>query len=379
MPEFTRPRLLGGGLLVAALLSALAAALFLPTASAPRIDLNLPAQRPLVLFLAPASSTPHNLFAILPEPDARPIPITASTTDVLDYAPAPDGTRIVYSEALPEGGTALRLLDLTTGQLSTPVTCPDAECTAPAWHPDGTRLAYERTPLEPQDAAIRPTQVYLLDLSQQTPKDAPLFADESTVTTRPRWSPDGALLAVYDAQNQGILLHNPLTGETGFLPARHGTTGAFSPDGTRLVIPEIDFVSETTFYTHLRLVDLATSTVTLIDPPDSAVDDDRAIWMPDGTRLIVSRRYMDSRHTTGRQLYLVAPETGDTKPLVVDPAYYTGLFALDPAGEQLVIQRLPAPGDPSATPAPPELWIYDLASGELTQLVTDGFVPAWLP
>lgn len=379
-----KPYLLPGGaiLILAVALGAGLLALTAPPA-AERVMLNpadLPTTRPLLAYLAPASSAPHNLMVVEPVVGAEPVPITDSPLGILTFAPAPEGDRIAYSEMNTEGGADLKLLDLTTGSVTPLAACPNAECTAPAWHPDGTRLAYERIPTNPAaDAEARPVQVHVLDLRTDPPEDSPLTPNADDTSTQPHWAPDGSRLAAYDPQNGGIMLTDFAGGDTGFIPTLQGSVGMFSPDGTQLVYPEIDFLSEGTFYTHLRLVDLATGTVTPVDAPDSPADDERAIWTPDGTMLIVGRRYMDDRFTPGRQIYLVSPETGDTKPLVVDETYYHGAFAFDPAGERLVIQRLRAPAGVGAEPTPPEIWLYGLADDKLVPLAEDAFLPAWLP
>lgn len=379
-----KPYLLPGGAILILVLAAGATLFALNSPPGPQpaayTPADLPTARPLIAYLSPTSGTPHNLLVMEPVVGAEPVPLTDSEQGVLMFAPAPDGSRIAYSEYNASGGADLKLLDLTTATITTLVACSKAECTAPAWHPDGTRLAYEHIPVNPPvDDEAHPVQVHVLDLRTTPPTDTPLTPNAEDTSAQPIWAPDGTRLAAYDGANGGIILVDTDGGETGFLPALHGSVGTFSPDGTQLVYPEIDFLSEATFYTHLRLVDLETGTVTPLDAPDSPADDERAIWTPDGTLLVVSRRYMDDRFTPGRQLYLVSPETGDTKPLVIDDAYYHGAFAFDPAGERLVIQRLRAPSGVGAVPTPPEIWLYGLADDKLVPLVADAFLPAWLP
>ncbi|MBN2469803.1 MAG: PD40 domain-containing protein, partial [Anaerolineae bacterium] len=329
-PDFRRASLLLALLLTALLPAACTAP---PPGPAPT--------RPLIAYLAPASDTPHRLVISPAAEDAAPQHVIESEYGITDFAPAPDGARIAFSEENAGGGADLRLLDLASGAVSTLADCPETTCTAPAWHPDGTRLAYERTlPGPAADTPIRPTRVHILNLGTTPPADTPLFAEEDLYTTAPQWSPDGRWLASYDAVGGGILLHDPDSGDTAFLPTLQNTTGAFSPDGGQLVYPEIDFVAEGVFYTHLRLADLAGDTITALDPPDLPASDEAAIWTPDGSLLVVTRRYMDARYTPGPQLYLLAPPTGDSKPLVVDEAYYHGAASFDPAGEWLLFQRL---------------------------------------
>lgn len=335
---------------------------------------------PLIAFLAPASSAPANIHLLDPAAPAQTIPLTSGATGVYDFAVSPDGRQIAFSEYRAGGGIDLRLLDRATGQISTLVACAPDDCTAPAWSPDGMRLAYERTPVTPGRGNIRPTRVWVLDLAGATPVDAPLFEDEALYTVGPLWSPDGTRLASYDLQNSGIVIHDLTGGVDAFLPTLQGGTGAFSPDSSRLAYLDIVFVSETALYTHIRVADLQTGQITALSAPEAPVDDARLLWTSDGMALVVGRRLMDEGYTPGHQLYLVAASNGDAKPLAVDPAYATGAFAWEPAGTRLVIQRFPAVASPVAgREARPSLWVLDTATGQISKLVADAFLPQWVP
>ncbi len=131
---------------------------------------------------------------------------------------------------------------------------------------------------------------------------------------------------------------------------------------------------------HLIVFDIATGSATQPYEPAAPLDDERAIWSPDGQTLTVGRRYMDDRHTPGRQIYRLSIETADTKPLVVDERYNNGYFEWDPTGQNLVIQRFQVPeSGMAARDIRPEIWTYDAASGELTLLFSDAFLPQWVP
>ena len=54
-------------------------------------------------------------------------------------------------------------------------------------------------------------------------------------------------------------------------------------------------------------------------------------------------------------------------------------MVLDPAGEWLAFQRLQPPAEIGAPSNPPEIWLYNLGDGKLARLVTDAFLPQWLP
>jgi dipeptidyl aminopeptidase/acylaminoacyl peptidase len=128
-------------------------------------------------------------------------------------APSADGKRVVvpvttYSMKTNEGTTRLWLVPADAHGAGTaapddparPLTGPDLSCTAPAWSPDGRRLAFVRkpgpTPGDPKKGAgakhADKPQLYLLSFEGGEPErltDLPLGVAD------PRWFPDGKRIA----------------------------------------------------------------------------------------------------------------------------------------------------------------------------------------
>jgi Tol biopolymer transport system component len=153
--------------------------------------------------------------------------------------------------------------------------------------------------------------------------------------------------------------------------------GNFSPDGTRLVYPVlVRGARGQEFYTHLEIADLETLTRTrLSGAADAPVEDSYAVWSPDGTQLLVARRYLDARYTPGTQIYLLDPATGEATPLIVDAGYNHAGMHWDATGHRIVFQRFAV----TAQDALPEVWVYDLDTRALTRVAENAFFPAWLP
>ncbi len=377
----SRPAVLAGAGLLVALGLGLAAVLARPAGPAPS-PASPPPSGPRVAYLAPASQSPQNIWIADVAAPQIARQLTFSAGGVFNFDISPDGMWVAYAEHNPDnGGIDLMLLAVAGGEPRLLLACPGAECTTPAWSPDGTRIAYERLE-ESTDEHLgdRPTRVWLLTLSEEgITADRPLFNDPHTLCSGPVWAPDGSRIAVYATHAGGILIQTLGTEEALFIPSLHGGSGAFSPDGTRLVYPDLA-VAEGTSRTRLNLADLTTGAVTPLYDAALPVDDERAVWSADGQTLIVARRYLDDRYTPGRQLYRIAATTGDSKPLLVDPAYYHGYFEPDPAGVQLVIQRLAQPGgDPTRNSSTPEIWVYNTGDATLAPIATDAFLPQWIP
>ncbi|MGQ9850186.1 MAG: permease [Aggregatilineaceae bacterium] len=345
----------------------------------------LPEERPLqsparavmpgVLFLGPADAYARNLYLARPDTGAV-VALTDSPRSIEDFAPAPDGTQVAFTQNNDDGTADLWLLDVATGATRRLTHCVRARCSSPAWHPDGTQIAYQRQDFSAiSESATRTTRAWVVDVS--TAQSRLLFDDPQQLGADPLWSPDGQRIAIYDAAGGGIRVRDQQTGEEMFLVSEPGDTGAFAPDGTRLVYPFlVRGALGQEFYTHLALADLsAESQVSLSGEPDAPVEDAYAAWSPDGTRLAVARRYLDERYTPGKQIYLLDVATGAATPLIVDAAYTHAAPQWDSSGRWIAYQRF-ALDSPDAQP---EIWIFDTQTGQARLLAENMFFPAWLP
>lgn len=330
---------------------------------------------PRVVALAPASSPVQQIVLIDPQSGARE-PLTDAEYGVLDYAVSPTGRAIAYSERTADGGANLWVLDLLTGARGPITDCVAAVCSAPAWSPDGRQIAYQRAELDPaRGSGTGPARAWIVDLDTLQPRL--LFEDAQALGVSPTWSPDGARVAAFDATIPGIRVRDLGGGPDLRIESLEGASGAFAPDGARLLVPVLvrGALGES-FYTQLELVDLARRERTRLSGEiDAPVEDAAGVWSPDGASLVLLRRYLDARFTPGRQIYRMDAATGEVEPLVVDPAYTHSVVSWDAAGARLVFQRFPV----DRPDADPSVWTLDLASGALAEVLPDAFVPAWVP
>lgn len=339
---------------------------------------------PRVAYLAPASSAPINLWVADPSVPGSAHQVTKSPSGVYDFGVSPDGSKIAFTEKNSNTGTMdIKLLDVETGGIEQVTNCADAECKTPVWRPDGQLIAYERIDLNSSLAnqvGASPTRIWIIDLSSKPATTRPLFDDSQILGYGVRWSADGTRISIFDMSSQGILVHDFRDGSTQVVPSKYGNAGELSPDGTKLIYPEVTLANnEATSY--LQIADLVSKNLQRVSNPEDPIDDDNAIWTPDGKSLIVSRRYLDERTTHGRQIYEVNPVDGTARPLIVDANYQNGFFSLDPTGTRLVLQRFPDPlamNDPN-NPGLPEIWTYDMQTKALVKVSDNAFVPRWVP
>jgi Tol biopolymer transport system component len=324
---------------------------------------------PHIVYLAPAGASTRNL--VLADLDGNARQLTDTADGIEDFAVSPDGQQIAYSLNNADGTTDIWLLDLADGTTRALTDCVRAVCADPAWKPDGTQILYQRREFNTPD---RDSWVWVVDVN--TVQTHLLFDDPQIRGVDPVWSPDGRRVAVFDPGVQAVRVHDFDTGTDTIIDSTAGVSGAFSPDGSKLVFPVlVHGAIGQEFYTHLDMVDFVGQSGGLVTGDrDAPIDDAFAAWSPDGTQLALARRYLDSRYTAGRQIYLLDLTSGDVTPLVVDPTYNHAGLRWDSAGRRLVFQRF-ALAEPDALP---EVWVYDLDTGALIHVADDAFLPAWV-
>lgn len=350
------------------------------------IALIQPPSAPLrVAYLAPALRSPQNIWVADPTDPASAEQVTFSAFGVFDYAPSPDGRYIVYGERMD--GTQnyhvdLMLLDLFNGTTQRLTRCADegADCTTPVWRPDGQQLAFMRRSAGlAGDGTLAPPKIWIMDEPLSALRQIyPMFNDNQTTGSGPVYSADGRRLAFYENIGRGVMVFdfNPPTesDRIKFIPADNGMTGVLSPDGEQLITSILVMSGENTVRSGLMLADVVENTTQNLLPDGESSDGGSAAWHPDGQRVAITRQYQDAeRYTQGQQVYEVNLTDNSVRPLLVDDAYTHGSIAYSPDGSQLLVQRYQL-GAAAAT-----IVVLDTATGELVEIVTDAYLPAWVP
>lgn len=329
---------------------------------------------PRVIYLAPATAQDRNLYAHDLE-SGEITQLTDTKLGIADYAISYDGQYVAYTAYNEDGTSDIWVLEVATQFTRQITSCVDAYCAAPAWKPDGTQIAYEREEYDTVFGQVGSRRVWTVDLA--TARSGLLFTDTQIIGHSPHYSPDGKRVAMFDVDIPGIMIYDLEEQSRVTIESMEGIVGDFSPDGTKLVYPVlIRGAIGNSFYTHLEMVDLEKGVRSRMSgAPEAPLEDRQAFWSPDGQTLAVTRRYFDTRGTTGTQVYLIDVETGAETPLIVDPNYTHGWLAWSPDGSWLVMQRF----NQAAPNSFPEIWAYSIATGELQMLSENGMFPGFLP
>lgn len=288
--------------------------------------------------------------------------------DITSYAPAPDGSGLVFSARNREGGSGLWWIDRDGEKLRQLLECGPDRCFDPAWAPAGDRIAFVRRSAGGE--VSQGPRIWTLAVEGGEP--APLYQDRERRGSEPAWSPDGLHLAYYDPTVQGVRVLDLDTVSEEVLPTGTGVSGSWSPDGGSLLFPVMEFEGETSL-TALYKLDLSSEQITAIlrrgrGWRQVAVP----AWSPDGDWIAVAAL----REGAGPvpMMWRMRPDGSQAQSLGEQAGFTFGGPDWDPWGERLLFQRLRL-GDPDAEP---DLIVWSQGSG--TELRLSGAASgSWLP
>jgi hypothetical protein len=179
-----------------------------------------------------------------------PLPANMPATDLVDAAPAPDGTRIILSVSAGLGQGSSVWMATPDGLNMQPLFTAPSDVGLFTWSPDGTQIAYETV----QDSTVpfRPAGLWVMAPNATAQRE--LSEADGGHGFTPAWSPDGSQLAFVARLNATD-------------SAANGTAGAL--------------------VSAVQLASLATGAITTVAAPQQTGQPRNIdpIWQSDGTLL----------------------------------------------------------------------------------------------
>jgi nickel/cobalt exporter len=322
-----------------------------------------------IYYMAVDESNRYQIFT-MQLAEREPVALTNEDFGVWDYALSPDSTTLVYSAPREYGGSDLWAMNPDGSDSRRILACPESACTRIAWAPDSRRLVHEKLDVPTPENPNGLTTIWWLDVASG--ESAPVFTDSALPGYNPRWSPDGDWLSYVASGNTTIQVYNLTDGRKQSIPSQSGSAAMWHPDGSALLLSDIEQVGDES-YTRLLRFDMEGERVVNLTG-NNAVGDTWASWSPDGEWIAVVRRvFSDTDPSLGDQIWLMRPDGTEAHPITQDVNVLHGVSAWSPDGQYLVYQQHPLAGAGSQ----PGVWLLEIETRELQQLVSPGNWPTW--
>jgi TolB protein len=325
-------------------------------------------QQPRILYIALDEAGNDQLYLMNPT-GGQPVQLTQAPFGIVDYAPSPEAAVIAYTVLREDGGSDLWTVNADGSKQQPLLVCPGVMCSGAVWTPNGQRLIYEHRILGP-GGEIGPPRLWWFDPASS--ETSPVFADEQITGYGAAWSPDGLWLSYVVPGNEGVRIFNVQDGRDFQIPTQTGGQAVWSPVDNVLLVADFRPQDEK-FTVHLLQVDLTQGKLVDLSGEGQPVEDTSPAWSPDGAWVAFTRK--PAGVSMGKQIWLMRADGREARYLTADPAIHHGLPAWSPDGRTLVFQRFPL----KEIEVLPGIWLLDVGTGRVEELVTSGRQPVWWP
>ncbi len=324
---------------------------------------------PLLAYLSPSASAEIWVQDLL---SGETRVLTNTGGRVFDYSVAPDGETLVYSAYNPQKGMDLWQVRRDGTQNQKILDCGADWCLNPAFHPQGTLLAYSRR-LAPLQEGAQPgvPRVWLFDLSTGTTQ--PLSPDPNISGSEPHWAPRFRRLVMWDGLSGGLRGVDLDAQQSILIPSEMGMNASWTPDGSGLLFTRL-FVGETTAYAGVYRYDWDTQTTEIIlGGEQSPWDFGVPVFSPDGNWMAVGVREVFG--SPARQVWLFRPDGTEGTPILQDALINFSSFHWNPQGDALALQQIILGSSSSR----PQIAVLNVENRSSKVIAEDATFPQWVP
>lgn len=330
-------------------------------------------KRARLLYLAPEGGQGRSQIFMLPLSGGDPTQWTQEPTGVTGYSVSPDGKTILYTTFDINNGSSIWAMKTDGTGKRLVLSCPQAECNAPAWYPDSKKVVYERLEDTSNPSGLPRFSLWWLDV--ETGETMPVFRDQTFPSTAAAFSPDGQWLGYISISNNTVQLYNLEDGHSIVLsfPSQPTVPEKWSPAGDSILYwgPA---TSDPNSAQHVKRYILSSGqSIDLGGGKDQT--DYSAVWSPAGEWIAVDRVVSTPRNViNGDRVWLVKPDGNDAHILLGEDQKSYSDLKWSPDGRFIVYTRYDYQNVGQF-----DIGLVDIKNGDQKILVSGGSLPTLLP
>ncbi len=327
----------------------------------------------MVIFLSAQAFASGELWVDDLSGNQPPMQITQTHGNILDFAPAPNGEKVIYSVFNTKNGMDLWIIDRDGKENHILLDCGGDRCSSISWANDSNQIAYTRQSAGlTADAPLGAPRPWLMDT--KTGETKPLFDDPQMIGFGPSWSPDGKKIASFDGVQGGIRIYDLSSKQAVFVPTLSGTVGSWSLDSQTMVYTDISGGGADT---KILVYQADTNTgqsqqIFTSNGLDSNYFYGIPLISPRGDWLAVG--VQDSAQTPGHQIWLVSTKEDQVQHITHTTGVIDDEYSWNSSGDKLLYRRLGLKAGTSS-----ESLIWDSATNQEQLVANNSTMPAWLP
>lgn len=328
---------------------------------------------PMVIYLSAQAFASGELWIYDLSGIQPPQQITQTHGNILDYAPAPNGEKVIYSVFNTKNGMDLWIIDRDGKENHILLDCGADRCSSISWASDSNQIAYTRQSAGlTADAPLGAPRPWLMDT--KTGETRPLFDDPQMIGFGPSWSPDGKKIASFDGVQGGIRIYDLGSKQSVFLPTLSGIVGTWSLDSQTMVYTDMSGGGEDTRILVYQADTTSGQSHQIFTSNDLATNFyyDIPLISPKGDWLAVG--VQPSSQTPGHQIWLVSAQEDQVERITHSTGVVDDEYSWNSIGDKLLFRRLELKAGSSS-----ETIIWDSATNQEQLVANNSTMPAWLP
>lgn len=330
-------------------------------------------REPQIVFLKSTGDDKQEIFCISLDDEYNQKQLTVTNGNIADFTPSPDGESIIFSLENEHSGIDLWIMNRDGSNQQKLLDCSTDSCTGAVWSPNSQKIAYTREiSISGSTDSKNASFIRILDISSG--EISTLFEDAQMTGFSPTWSPDGQWLSIWNDREARLEIINLRDLSINILESNNCDSGCWSSDSSKLYFTNTT-IGESTFMNIIQTADLFDGTIETIlggNQESSGLSYNQPICSP--TENLIAVSIQPNINIAGKFLAVIDLDNGEKTTIMNDLSRIPGYYSWNPSGDFLLFQMTSIGKDIDT-----EIWLWEKGAGQIQLVLKEGKMPAWLP